>query len=90
MIGLMVGMARFILEFAFEDPPCAKKHLDRRFSIVSKFHFLHFAILLFLITLFSAYIISIFTEPIPDKYVNSSLTELIKILDLIRFFIFFR
>ena len=69
MIGLVVGLTRFILEFSFEDPPCGKPYLDRRPAIVSKLHYLHFAIILFLITAVSALIISILTQPIPDKYV---------------------
>ena len=45
-------------------------HLDRRPSIISKVHFLHFGIILFVITCTASWIISLLTAPIPYKYIR--------------------
>ena len=50
MVGLFVGMVRFIWQFSYEEPPCAKKYLDKRPAIIAKLHYLHFGIVLFIIT----------------------------------------
>lgn len=70
MIGLLTGMIRFIWQFSFSEPPCAKSDLDKRPAIISKVHYLHFGVLLFIITCISTWVISILTEPIPDKYIK--------------------
>jgi hypothetical protein len=69
MIGLFVGLVRFIWQFSYEEPPCARKYLDKRPAIISKLHYLHFGIVLFVITCASSWSISLMTKPIPKKYV---------------------
>jgi hypothetical protein len=69
MIGLFVGMVRFIWQFSYEEPPCSKSYLDKRPAIISKVHYLHFGIILFVITCIASWTISLLTKPIPDKYV---------------------
>ena len=59
MVGLCVGMIRFVCEFALEKPP----------TIIVKVHYLHFAIILFTITLIVSWSVSLMTKPIPEKYV---------------------
>jgi hypothetical protein len=70
MIGLFVGMVRFIWQFSYEEPPCSKSYWDKRPAIISKVHYLHFGIMLFFITCISSWAISLLTKPIPKKYVN--------------------
>jgi len=36
MVGLLVGMIRFIWQFSYIEPPCSQMHLDKRPSIISK------------------------------------------------------
>lgn len=45
-------------------------HLDKRPSVISKVHFLHFGIILFIITCSASWIISLLTAPIPYKYIR--------------------
>ncbi len=59
MIGLFVGMVRFIWQFSYEEPPCIRSHLDKRPAIISKVHYLHFGIILFIITCVSSWTISL-------------------------------
>ena len=72
MIGLFVGMVRFVWQFSYEEPPCVLSHLDKRPAIISKVHYLHFGIILFLITCASSWVISLLTKPIPEKYVKAA------------------
>lgn len=67
MIGLFSGMVRFISQFSYAEPACGE--YDPRPAIISKVHYLHFTVILFIITIVSAYAISLLTEPIPEKYV---------------------
>lgn len=59
MVGLFVGMVRFIWQFSYEEPPCIRSHLDKRPAIISKVHYLHFGIILFIITCISSWTISL-------------------------------
>ena len=70
MVGLFVGMVRFIWQFSYEEPPCAKSYLDKRPDVIKKVHYLHFGIILFIITCLASCAISMLTKPIPDKYVS--------------------
>ena len=68
--GLIIGLIRFILEFVYTVPACEIAFTDRRPAAV-KFHFLYFAILLFVLTCLVAITISFLTRPIPDQCVRS-------------------
>ena len=60
MIGLVIGLIRFIMELADPDMP-----------IVKEVHFLHFGMLLFGICTICMWVISLLTKPIPENYVYS-------------------
>ncbi|KAK3757698.1 hypothetical protein RRG08_000206 [Elysia crispata] len=62
MLGLVVGVVRMGLDFGYGSPACGED--DPRPVIVSKIHFLHFTILLFVISFVSIAAISWLTEPI--------------------------
>ena len=75
-------MIRFIWEYSYVVPPCAKKYLDNRPIIITKVHYLHFRIILFAITVFVAWIVSLLTKPIPEKYVIIELFYFSKIKNI--------
>lgn len=61
MLGLVVGMIRFIWEFSYPNAPCGED--DPRPAIIANVHYLHFGIILFVITIIGTIIISILTKP---------------------------
>ncbi|XP_018025308.1 sodium/glucose cotransporter 4 [Hyalella azteca] len=71
MIGLVVGLLRFVLEFAYVIPPCGSAEPDPRPEIIKRLvgdvHFLHFSILLCVFTAIVTVSVSLLTQPIPDK-----------------------
>ncbi|CAF1014490.1 unnamed protein product [Adineta ricciae] len=64
--GLVIGLIRFIWEFSYSIPPCQLTATDRRPEII-KFHFLNFALLLFVLTCLVTIIISLLSRPIPEQ-----------------------
>ncbi|CAF3674837.1 unnamed protein product [Rotaria sordida] len=64
--GLVIGLIRFIWEFSYSVPPCLYSSTDSRPQAV-KFHFLYFAILLFVLTCLVTITISLLTRPIPQQ-----------------------
>ena len=70
MVGLVVGLIRFIWEFSYGPaPPCGD--IDTRSPIITKVHYLHFGIILFVIVMAVTTIISLLTKPIDKKHVRS-------------------
>ena len=70
MAGLVIGGTRFILEFSFPPPLCSDGVPDDRPAIIKNFHYLYFAIFLFLVTGLVAIVISLLTPPIDDIHVS--------------------
>ncbi|XP_067122595.1 sodium/glucose cotransporter 4-like [Centruroides vittatus] len=68
MIGLVIGMIRFVMEFAYTVPACAENLPDPRPAILSKIHYLHFGCILFVIVCIATSVISLLTEPIAEKH----------------------
>ncbi|CAF0903357.1 unnamed protein product [Adineta steineri] len=64
--GLIIGLIRFIWEFSYVVPSCELLHTDQRPAAI-KFHFLYFAILLFVLTYLITITISLLTRPIPEQ-----------------------
>ncbi|XP_067938623.1 sodium/glucose cotransporter 4-like [Watersipora subatra] len=63
MVGLVVGMIRFIWEFSYGPaPPCGEE--DTRHALISQVHYLHFGIILFVIVVAVTVVISMLTKPI--------------------------
>lgn len=63
-------MVRFFWQFSYAEPPCVKSYLDKRPGIIINVHFLHFGVILFLITCASSWCISLLTKPIPYKHIR--------------------
>jgi Na+/proline symporter len=70
IIGLVVGMIRFIMEFSYSVPLCGSGLPDPRPAILSKVHYLHFGAILFVIVCVVTIAISLLTEPIDKLYVS--------------------
>jgi hypothetical protein len=71
MLGLLVGAIRFILEFVYGTPGCDEP--DDRPDLIKNFHYLYFAIFLFLLTVATAVVVSLFGKPIDQKHVGETL-----------------
>ncbi|KAG0712627.1 Sodium/glucose cotransporter 4 [Chionoecetes opilio] len=70
MVGLAIGLLRFILEFSYTAPPCGSGEDQRGWflqAIVGKVHYLHFSCILWIITLVVTISVSLITEPIPEQ-----------------------
>lgn len=68
MVGLVVGMIRFIWEFSYVAPDCGEE--DHRPAVITKVHYLHFGILLYGITSIVTIVVSILTPPIDDVHLH--------------------
>ena len=71
MVGLVIGLIRFGLEFGYTIPPCGSsepKPPDWWYSWVGNIHYLHFGIILFGISGIVSIIISLVTPPIPEEH----------------------
>lgn len=70
VVGISAGVTRFALDFAYPEPRCWEGGQDTRPSLVRNFHYLYFAIFLFLLTLLVTVAVSLITKPIPDHNVS--------------------
>ncbi|KAJ8032425.1 Sodium/glucose cotransporter 4 [Holothuria leucospilota] len=68
MCGLAVGLTRMCLDFIYESPACGEE--DHRPSAVAalQFHYMYFALVLFLFTAVLSIIFSYMSRPIPSEY----------------------
>jgi len=64
MIGLLLGMIRFVMEFVYTAPACWADEEDARPGFVKNFHYLHFGLVLFIIVCIATTVISLMTERI--------------------------
>ena len=70
IVGLTIGLIRFIWQYSFADQPCIYgRPVSLRPAIIDRIHYMHFAIILFVITCTLAWSISLLTKPLPNKYV---------------------
>ncbi|KAI0208915.1 Sodium/glucose cotransporter 4 [Lamellibrachia satsuma] len=66
MVGLVIGLIRFITESCYPRVPCGDESTVP--SVISRVHYLHFGILLFGIVCIVTIVISMLTEPIDEKH----------------------
>ncbi|KAJ7305995.1 hypothetical protein JRQ81_010361 [Phrynocephalus forsythii] len=69
MVGLAVGLSRLALEFAHPAPACGIP--DGRPSLVKNVHYLHFAVLLCLLTVAVVVCISLLTKPPKESQIQN-------------------
>lgn len=80
MIGLVIGLTRFIWEYVYSVPPCGEGEKDIRPDIISKVHYLHFGILLFGIVFIATTVISLLTAPIDDCHVSRTILNWLRVI----------
>lgn len=61
MVGLVVGVCRMVLEFAFPPPRCGV--VDSAPAVLRSVHYLHFAILLCALSAIVVGVVSLLTPP---------------------------
>ncbi|MBZ3878678.1 Sodium/nucleoside cotransporter [Sciurus carolinensis] len=66
--GLLMGLARLIPEFSFGSGSCVKPSACP--ALICRVHYLYFAIMLFICSGLLTLIISLCTEPIPQKHLH--------------------
>ncbi|XP_014652810.1 PREDICTED: LOW QUALITY PROTEIN: sodium/glucose cotransporter 1-like [Ceratotherium simum simum] len=64
--GLLLGFFRMMLEFIYGPWSCPAN--SKCPLVICSMHYLYFAIILFVVSLFTMLGISLFTDPIPDKH----------------------
>ena len=64
MAGMVIGVARMIVDFCYPEPVCGDD--DHRPAIVKDFHYMYFAMMLFWLTGIVMIIVSLLTQPV-DK-----------------------
>ena len=69
MVGLVVGAIRLGLDWSQLGPSCGSIDTDNRFEAVSKVHFLHFAIILSVVSSIVIVMVSLITKPRPEEKV---------------------
>ena len=68
MVGLVIGVVRMILDFVYPEPSCGE--LDVRPVLVSKIHYMYFALILFGLTGITMVIVSLASEaPTPEQVI---------------------
>jgi SSS family transporter len=70
MIGLLIGLIRFVWEYSYKNYPCGEEHMSAKPDIVSKVHYLHFGVILFAIVVAVTVTISLLTAPIADIHLE--------------------
>ncbi|XP_041452954.1 sodium/glucose cotransporter 4-like [Lytechinus variegatus] len=66
--AFIIGMIRMVLDFVYPSPGCGEEDL-RPYGVKHLLmHYMYFALFLYLWTMLSVIIISLFTKPIPKQY----------------------
>ncbi|XP_025077314.1 sodium/glucose cotransporter 4-like [Pomacea canaliculata] len=66
MVGLVIGIVRMALDFGYGSPDCGEE--DTRPVIIRRLHFLHFTILLFVVSFVATVVITVLTPPIKKSH----------------------
>lgn len=69
-MGLVVGLVRMVMEFAYSTPSCGQE--DLRPTILKDVHYLYFALILLALTVLVITMVSLCTSPIPEQHVIHS------------------
>ncbi|CAH8666177.1 unnamed protein product [Dicrocoelium dendriticum] len=71
MVGLVIGLIRFIWEAIYPVPNCGEEQeITTAQLLIVKLNYLHFGVILFVITLVVAWAAAILSEPPPHKRVD--------------------
>ncbi|XP_076845725.1 sodium/glucose cotransporter 4 [Brachyhypopomus gauderio] len=66
MVGLVVGVVRMVMEFAYGTPSCGQE--DLRPALLKDVHYLYFALILLALTALIITAVSLCTAPIPEEH----------------------
>ncbi|XP_062942298.1 sodium/glucose cotransporter 1 isoform X2 [Cynocephalus volans] len=66
ILGFLIGISRMITEFAYGTGSCVEP--SKCPTIICGVHYLYFAIILFVISVITIVVVSLFTKPIPDVH----------------------
>ncbi|CAH1232495.1 SLC5A1 [Branchiostoma lanceolatum] len=66
MSGLVVGLIRLVMDFAYGSPGCGEPEF--RPAVLWRVHFLYFAMILFAVSAIVMVVVSLCTPPIDDKH----------------------
>ncbi|XP_012941295.1 sodium/glucose cotransporter 4 [Aplysia californica] len=67
MIATACGACRMVLELTYKGPFCGSNEPDTRPAVLAKVNFLHFAIIISVVTIVSMVVISLLTKPRPPE-----------------------
>ena len=65
-----MGLTRFIWQQSYSEPICGRTITNTAPDVISKVQYLHFSVILFIITMIVAWTISLVTKPIDAKHVT--------------------
>ena len=85
ILGTIAGIVRLVIEWSVHKPLCNEP--DTRPSVIKDFHYLYFAIGLFLLTGSMITIISLLTAEIHPKHVSSKVKLLWKTIETVNCFV---
>ncbi|XP_019620396.1 PREDICTED: sodium/glucose cotransporter 4-like [Branchiostoma belcheri] len=68
MSGLVVGLIRLVMDFAYGSPGCGEPEF--RPAVLWRVHFLYFAMILFAVSAIVMVVVSLCTPPIDDKHLH--------------------
>ncbi|XP_060074707.1 sodium/glucose cotransporter 4-like [Ylistrum balloti] len=66
LVGMLMGMVRFIVQYSYTTPKCGDPGPDPRPGVIKDFHYLYFSCFLFGLTGATAVVVSLLTKPIPS------------------------
>ncbi|VDP74524.1 unnamed protein product [Echinostoma caproni] len=71
IVGLVVGIARFVWETVYSRSVCGELREETlALKMITKLHYLHFGVVLLFISTTVGVVVSLFTKPLPEKYVS--------------------
>ncbi|XP_064616369.1 sodium/glucose cotransporter 4-like [Liolophura sinensis] len=65
LVGLVLGVIRMVCDFIWTSPGCGQP--DYRPGIIANFHYLHYAMFLFAVSIIVTIVVSLLTTPIPGE-----------------------
>ena len=71
IVGFIVGVIRMGLAWSISTPACGSGETNRQFSVVKNVHYLHFAIILAVVTAVVVIAVSLLTVPRKPNQVNN-------------------
>lgn len=70
VLGMLVGLARFIAEYSYGKWSCGDAEPDSTPALIKNFHYLYFSLFLFVLTGLVAAVVSVLTKPIDERCVS--------------------